>query len=98
MDRSGGHRTALPALLNGPHRAVPGRAVSVSGPRAERLAAVVDHRHLRVPAGGVPDTNGTLGDRIGRRRLLLIGAAAFGLMSVAAAFSTSTEMLIASER
>jgi MFS transporter, DHA2 family, multidrug resistance protein len=39
---------------------------------------------------------GTLGDRIGRRRLLLIGAAAFGVMSVAAALSTSTEMLIAS--
>jgi DHA2 family multidrug resistance protein-like MFS transporter len=40
-------------------------------------------------------TMGTLGDRIGRRRLLLIGAAAFGLASVAAAYSTSTEMLIA---
>ena len=38
---------------------------------------------------------GTLGDRIGRRRLLLIGAAAFGLASVLAAFSTSAEMLIA---
>ncbi|MBY8870743.1 MFS transporter [Micromonospora sp. PLK6-60] len=40
-------------------------------------------------------TMGTLGDRIGRRRLLLIGAAAFGLASVAAAWSTSPEMLIA---
>lgn len=40
-------------------------------------------------------TMGTLGDRIGRRRLLLIGAAAFGLASVIAAFSTSAEMLIA---
>ena len=39
-------------------------------------------------------TMGTLGDRIGRRRLLLIGAAAFGLASIAAAFSTSAEMLI----
>ena len=38
---------------------------------------------------------GTLGDRIGRRRLLLIGAAAFGVASVLAAFSTSAEMLIA---
>ena len=37
---------------------------------------------------------GTLGDRIGRRRLLLIGAAAFGVASVLAAFSTSAEMLI----
>ena len=40
-------------------------------------------------------TMGTLGDRIGRRRLLLIGAAAFGVASVLAAFSTSAGMLIA---
>jgi MFS transporter, DHA2 family, multidrug resistance protein len=40
-------------------------------------------------------TMGTLGDRIGRRRLLLIGAAAFGAVSVLAAFSRSAEMLIA---
>ena len=39
-------------------------------------------------------TMGTLGDRIGRRRLLLIGAVAFGIASVFAAFSTSAEMLI----
>ncbi|AXI76644.1 MFS transporter [Peterkaempfera bronchialis] len=40
-------------------------------------------------------TMGTLGDRIGRRRLLLIGAAGFGAASVLAAFSTGTTMLIA---
>jgi MFS transporter, DHA2 family, multidrug resistance protein len=34
-------------------------------------------------------TMGTLGDRIGRRRLLMIGATAFGIASVLAAFSTS---------
>jgi DHA2 family multidrug resistance protein-like MFS transporter len=39
-------------------------------------------------------TMGTLGDRIGRRRLLLIGAGAFGVCSVLAAFSTSAGMLI----
>jgi DHA2 family multidrug resistance protein-like MFS transporter len=39
-------------------------------------------------------TMGTLGDRIGRRRLLLIGAAAFAAASVLAAFSTSAGMLI----
>ena len=39
---------------------------------------------------------GTLGDRIGRRRLLMIGAAAFGATSILAAFSTSSEMLIVS--
>ena len=43
-------------------------------------------------------TMGTLGDRIGRRRLLLIGAAAFGVASVLAAFSTSAAMLIAPAR
>src|ERR671919_1426960 len=40
-------------------------------------------------------TMGTLGDRIGRRRLLMMGAAAFGVASVLAAFSTSAGMLIA---
>jgi DHA2 family multidrug resistance protein-like MFS transporter len=41
-------------------------------------------------------TMGTLGDRIGRRRLLMIGAVAFGLVSLLAAFSVSAEMLIVS--
>jgi len=40
-------------------------------------------------------TMGTLGDRIGRRRLLLIGAAAFGLASLVAASSRSAGTLIA---
>ncbi len=40
-------------------------------------------------------TMGTVGDRIGRRRLLLIGAAGFGVVSVVAAYSTSPGMLIA---
>src|SRR3569832_1034032 len=39
-------------------------------------------------------TMGNLGDRIGRRRLLLVGAAAVGAASVLAAFSTSAGMLI----
>jgi DHA2 family multidrug resistance protein-like MFS transporter len=39
---------------------------------------------------------GTLGDRIGRRRLLMIGAAAFGVASVLAAFSSTPQLLIAS--
>ncbi|AXB42632.1 MFS transporter [Amycolatopsis albispora] len=39
-------------------------------------------------------TMGTLGDKIGRRRLLLIGGAAFGVASAVAAFSASAEMLI----
>ncbi|MFI0450747.1 MFS transporter [Actinomadura sp. 6N118] len=40
-------------------------------------------------------TMGTLGDRIGRRLLLMTGAAAFGAASAAAAYATSAEMLIA---
>ncbi|WP_405149246.1 MFS transporter [Sphaerisporangium sp. NBC_01403] len=44
---------------------------------------------------GLLITMGTLGDRIGRRRLLLIGAAAFGAASVLAAYSTGPGMLIA---
>ena len=46
-------------------------------------------------AAGSLVTMGTLGDRIGRRRLLLIGAAAFGATSLLAAWSTSAAMLIA---
>ena len=38
---------------------------------------------------------GSLGDRIGRRRLLLIGSVAFGAASVLAAFAWSPEVLIA---
>ncbi|NNH73117.1 MFS transporter [Nocardia uniformis] len=38
---------------------------------------------------------GTLGDRIGRRRILLIGAIAFGAASAVAAFAPSVETLIA---
>lgn len=40
-------------------------------------------------------TMGALGDRIGRRRLLMIGAAAFGLASVLAAFAPTANALIA---
>ncbi|MFC9433733.1 MFS transporter [Nocardia sp. NPDC057030] len=39
-------------------------------------------------------TMGTLGDRIGRRKLILIGAAVFGVVSILAAYSTSPATLI----
>ncbi|MDT7724230.1 MAG: transporter, family, multidrug resistance protein [Actinomycetota bacterium] len=45
--------------------------------------------------GGLLVLMGTLGDRVGRRKLLLAGAVAFGAASVLAAFSTSAWMLIA---
>ncbi len=38
---------------------------------------------------------GSLGDRIGRRKILMIGAVAFGLASVLAAFAQTAEQLIA---
>lgn len=43
---------------------------------------------------GLLITMGNLADRIGRKRLLLIGAVGFGLASVLAAFATSPETLI----
>src|SRR4051812_47076579 len=39
-------------------------------------------------------TMGSIGDRIGRRKLLMLGALVFGLGSVLAAYSQSSEMLI----
>src|SRR5215469_258381 len=44
---------------------------------------------------GLLITMGSLGDRIGRRRLLLLGAAAFSLASLGAAYSHSAAELIA---
>ena len=44
---------------------------------------------------GLLVTMGSLGDRIGRRKLLLIGAAAFGVASMLTAFSNSATMVIA---
>jgi DHA2 family multidrug resistance protein-like MFS transporter len=40
-------------------------------------------------------TMGTLGDRIGRRKLLIIGSTAFAIASLLCAYSTTPEMLIA---
>src|SRR3954465_19611 len=44
---------------------------------------------------GLLITMGSLGDRIGRRRLLLLGATAFGGASLLAAYAPSAELLIA---
>ena len=44
---------------------------------------------------GLLITMGSLGDRIGRRRLLMVGAAAFGAASLAAAYAPSAGVLIA---
>jgi DHA2 family multidrug resistance protein-like MFS transporter len=75
------------------HLAVP-RITEDLKPSSAQLLWIIDIYGFLV-AGSLL-TMGTLGDRIGRRRLLLIGAAAFGLASVFAAFSNSAEQLIAS--
>jgi DHA2 family multidrug resistance protein-like MFS transporter len=62
-------------------------------PSSTELLWIVDIYGFMV--AGMLITMGTLGDRIGRRRLLMIGAVVFGITSVLAAFSTSAEMLIA---
>ncbi|MGX5729710.1 MFS transporter [Pseudoxanthomonas beigongshangi] len=62
-------------------------------PSTSQLLWIVDIYGFLV--AGFLITMGTLGDRIGRRRLLLIGAAAFAAASIIAAFSRSAEMLIA---
>jgi DHA2 family multidrug resistance protein-like MFS transporter len=62
-------------------------------PSAAQLLWIVDIYGFMV--AGFLITMGTLGDRIGRRKLLLFGAAAFAFASVLAAFATSAPMLIA---
>lgn len=61
-------------------------------PSASQLLWIIDIYGFMVAGALIP--MGTLGDRIGRRRLLLAGAAAFGVGSVLAAFARSAEMLI----
>jgi DHA2 family multidrug resistance protein-like MFS transporter len=62
-------------------------------PSASELLWVIDIYGFMV--AGLLITMGTLGDKLGRRRLLLIGAAAFAAASVAAALSTTAQALIA---
>lgn len=62
-------------------------------PTGKQLLWIVDVYPLVL--AGLLVTMGTLGDRIGRRRLLLIGATGFGIVSIYAAFSPSPEHLIA---
>jgi DHA2 family multidrug resistance protein-like MFS transporter len=74
------------------HLAVPSLSEDLR-PSSVQLLWITDIYGFMV--AGFLITMGTLGDRIGRRRLLLLGATAFGAVSVLAAFSTSPEMLIA---
>jgi len=87
---------ALPTLLlsldmSVLHLAVPHLAADLR-PSSTELLWIIDSYGFMV--AGFLVTMGTLGDRIGRRKLLMIGGAAFGIASVAAAFATSPAMLI----
>jgi MFS transporter, DHA2 family, multidrug resistance protein len=73
------------------HLAVPKLSADLA-PSSAQLLWIIDIYGF-VVAGSLI-TMGTLGDRIGRRRLLMIGAAAFAAVSVFAALSTSANMLI----
>jgi MFS transporter, DHA2 family, multidrug resistance protein len=74
------------------HLAVPSLSAELQ-PSSSQLLWITDIYGFMV--AGFLVTMGTLGDRIGRRRLLLSGAAAFGAVSVLAALSTSSGQLIA---
>jgi DHA2 family multidrug resistance protein-like MFS transporter len=74
------------------HLAIPAISADLR-PSSAELLWIIDIYGF-VVAGSLI-TMGSLGDRIGRRRLLMIGAAAFGVASVLAAFSTSPAILIA---
>ena len=73
------------------HLAVPKLSADLA-PSSSQLLWIIDIYGF-VVAGSLI-TMGSLGDRIGRRRLLMIGAAAFAAVSVMAAVSTSSGMLI----
>ena len=88
---------ALPTILLGLdltllHLALPALAADLQPTSTEALW-IMDAYGFMI--AGFLITMGTLGDRIGRRKLLMIGAAAFAVASVFAAFSTSAIMLIA---
>jgi DHA2 family multidrug resistance protein-like MFS transporter len=87
---------ALPALLISMdmtvlYLAVPHLSADLN-PSSSQLLWILDIYGFLI--AGFLITMGTLGDRIGRRKLLLIGGAAFAVASVLAAYSTSAEMLI----
>src|SRR5881397_64302 len=88
---------ALPCLLYSMdltvlHLAVP-RLTEALAPSSVQLLWIIDIYGFLLAGSLI--TMGTLGDRIGRRRLLLIGSVTFGIASILAAFSNSAPMLIA---
>ncbi|WP_034621655.1 MFS transporter [Cellulomonas sp. URHE0023] len=74
------------------HLALPAMSEALA-PTNEQLVWIVDG-YVFLLAGSLL-TMGAVADRIGRRRLLLLGGGAYGALSLAAALSTSPESLIA---
>ncbi len=74
------------------HLAVPSLSEDLQ-PSGSQLLWITDIYGFMIAGSLI--TMGTLGDRIGRRKLLLMGATAFGVASIIAAFSSSAGMLIA---
>jgi len=72
--------------------AVPALSAALE-PSATELLWIVDIYGFLV--AGLLVTMGALGDRVGRRRVLLLGAALFAVASVAAALAPTAEVLIA---
>jgi DHA2 family multidrug resistance protein-like MFS transporter len=72
--------------------AVPALTADLS-PTAEQVLWIGDIYSLAL--AGLLVLMGNLADRFGRKRVLLLGSAAFGAVSLAAAFATSAEQLIA---
>ncbi|WP_260856904.1 MFS transporter [Kocuria rhizophila] len=62
-------------------------------PTASQLLWIVDVYPLILAALLIP--MGSLGDRMGRRKMLMIGSSGFGLVSLFAAFAPSAEWLLA---
>jgi DHA2 family multidrug resistance protein-like MFS transporter len=75
------------------HLAVPAISRDLH-PSSAQLLWIIDIYGFMV--AGFLVTMGAVGDRVGRRKLLLVGAGAFGVVSILSAVSVSPEMLIAS--
>ncbi|MGW3365001.1 MFS transporter [Streptosporangium canum] len=87
---------ALPAMLvmidmSVLHLALPRLSADLD-PSASQLLWITDIYGFLIAGALIP--MGALGDRVGRRRVLLIGAATFGAASVLAAYAPTAETLI----
>jgi DHA2 family multidrug resistance protein-like MFS transporter len=84
--------TLLVALdINSLFLALPRLSADLGASSIEQLWIIDSYGFM---VAGFVITMGTLGDQVGRRLLLLIGAAAFAAVSIAAAYAVNAQMLI----